>query len=121
MSQIKHTLPPGVRVSGPADGPPITISQASLDRLRDEADYVRDLEGQSRQRPALAPALAALKAAREAAGLTVAEAAARAGVSEETLCRLEGGRVSNPGWGTLERCAAAVGLTLTLTATPAAG
>jgi len=46
--------------------------------------------------------------AREAAGLTLAQVAAKTGLAEETLCRLESGAVTNPTWQTLGRYAVAV-------------
>lgn len=64
--------------------------------------------------------VAKLRAAREAAGLTLAEVAKRAGLAEETLSRLETGAATNPTWQTLGRVAAAVGVRPRLTAEPAA-
>lgn len=60
-----------------------------------------------------------LKTAREAAGLTLAQVAATAGLAEETLSRLETGAATNPSWKTLGTYAAAVGLAPVLTAHPA--
>lgn len=64
-----------------------------------------------------------LKAAREAAGLTLADLSARTGLAVETLSRLETGALTNPTWKTLGACAAALGLRpcLTLEATPQDG
>jgi len=60
--------------------------------------------------------VAALKAAREAAGLTLAQVAQTTGLAAETLSRLETGTVTNPTWQTLGRYAAAVGRRVRLTA-----
>ncbi len=57
--------------------------------------------------------MGAVKAAREAAGLSLAEVAAKARVPEDTLGRLEAGTLPDPGFSTLDRYAQAVGLTLT--------
>jgi len=57
-----------------------------------------------------------LKKAREAAGLTLAQVAAKTGLAEETLCRLESGAVTNPTWQTLGRYAVAVDRDISLTA-----
>ncbi len=50
-----------------------------------------------------------LKAAREAAGLTLAEVSARSGLAVESLSRLETGAQTNPTWKTLGAYAAAIG------------
>ena len=50
-----------------------------------------------------------LKEAREAAGLTLADVAARTGLAVESLSRLETGALTNPTWKTLATFAAAVG------------
>jgi DNA-binding XRE family transcriptional regulator len=60
--------------------------------------------------------IAALKKAREAAGLTLAQVAEKTGLAAETLCRLETGQVTNPTWKTLGLYAAAVGRKLSLSA-----
>lgn len=60
--------------------------------------------------------IAQLKAAREAAGLTLAQVAERTGLAAETLCRLETGQVTNPTWTTLGLYAAAMGRKLRLSA-----
>ena len=65
---------------------------------------------------ALRACVAELKKAREAAGLTLAQVAEKTGIAEETLCRLETGRVTNPTWKTLGLYAAAVGRKLRLVA-----
>lgn len=59
--------------------------------------------------------VAAVRAARERAGLTVADVAGRAGLAAETLARLEAGTAINPTWQVLGRYAAAVGLQVRLT------
>jgi DNA-binding XRE family transcriptional regulator len=59
-----------------------------------------------------------LKMARESAGLTLDEVAKRTGLAEETLCRLETGKATNPSYQTLAKFAAAVGMSLRLTAEP---
>jgi DNA-binding XRE family transcriptional regulator len=53
--------------------------------------------------------IAELKAARETAGLTVAQVAERTGLTVESLVQLEAGVVTNPTWKTLALYAAAVG------------
>lgn len=55
-----------------------------------------------------------LKIAREAAGLTLSQVAAKTGLAAETLSRLETGAVTNPTWKTLADYAVAVGCELTL-------
>lgn len=50
-----------------------------------------------------------LKEAREAAGLTLADVAARTGMAVESLSRLETGALTNPTWKTLGAYALAVG------------
>jgi hypothetical protein len=57
-----------------------------------------------------------LKAAREAAGLTLADVSARCGIDQPALSRLENGHTPNPTLDTLWRYAAAVGKRLILTA-----
>ena len=57
-----------------------------------------------------------LKAAREAAGLTLADISARCGIDQAALSRLENGLTRNPTLDTLWRYAAAVGKRLLLTA-----
>jgi len=54
-------------------------------------------------------AVAALKNAREQAGLSLAEVAKRAGIGKAGLSRLEGGQQLNPSLSTLSRWARAVG------------
>jgi DNA-binding XRE family transcriptional regulator len=56
-----------------------------------------------------------LKASREAAGLTLADLAARCGIEQAALSRLEKGRIRNPTLDTLWRYAAAIGKRLVLT------
>ena len=65
--------------------------------------------------------VAQLKAAREAAGLTLAQVAKQTGLAEETLSRLETGAATNPTWQTLGRIAVAVGVRVRLTAEPMTG
>lgn len=60
--------------------------------------------------------LADLKAAREAAGLTLAAVSARCGIDQPALSRLENGHTQNPTLDTLWRYAAAVGKRLVLSA-----
>jgi DNA-binding XRE family transcriptional regulator len=57
-----------------------------------------------------------LKAAREAAGLTLADVSARCGIDQPALSRLENGHTQNPTLDTLWRYAAAVGKRLVLSA-----
>ena len=65
--------------------------------------------------------VAGLKKAREDAGLTIAQVAARSGIRVETLSRLEHGRVPNPTVLTLAKYAFAVGRSLTLGSKPRGG
>lgn len=51
----------------------------------------------------------ALKASREAAGLTLADMSAKSGMDPAAISRLENGRVTNPTITTLQRYAAAIG------------
>ncbi|MBO0697011.1 MAG: helix-turn-helix transcriptional regulator [Zavarzinella sp.] len=60
-----------------------------------------------------------LKAAREAARLTLEDVSARTGIAVESLSRLETGANTNPTWKTLGTYAAAVGRAPHLTAGPA--
>jgi DNA-binding XRE family transcriptional regulator len=62
--------------------------------------------------------IAQLKAAREAAGLTLADVSRMTDIAPESLCRLESGATMNPTWKTLGRVAVAVGCKLALTAEP---
>src|SRR5216683_3652638 len=57
-----------------------------------------------------------LKAAREAAGLTLADVSARCGIDQPALSRLENGHTPNPTLDTLWRYAAATGNRLVLSA-----
>lgn len=59
-----------------------------------------------------------LKAAREAAGLSLADVSRRTDIAIESLSRLESGATMNPTWKTLGRVATAVGCRLLLTAEP---
>jgi DNA-binding XRE family transcriptional regulator len=53
--------------------------------------------------------LDALKASREAAGLTLADVSRKSGMDPAAISRLENGRVANPTITTLQRYAAAIG------------
>lgn len=64
--------------------------------------------------PAMHAAIAKLKEAREAAGLTLTELSKRSGITIETLSRLETGAAMNPTWKTLGDYAHAIGCRLTL-------
>jgi DNA-binding XRE family transcriptional regulator len=57
-----------------------------------------------------------LKAAREAAGMTLADLSARCGIDQPALSRLENGHTPNPTLETLWRYAAATGKRLVLSA-----
>jgi DNA-binding XRE family transcriptional regulator len=70
-----------------------------------------DLHGEYRE---LRPFVEALKRARAAAGLTLAEVARRCGIDQPALSRLETGHNKNPTLDTLWRYAAAVGRRLVL-------
>lgn len=59
-----------------------------------------------------------LKAAREAAGLTLADVSRMTDIAPESLSRLESGVTMNPTWKTLGRVAVAVGCKLALSAEP---
>lgn len=90
--------------------------RAGLDEIR------RHLRGEKtgiRSHPPKAPpavrAVGELKAAREAAGLSVADVATAAGVTAAQVARLEAGKVKRPTVEVLERYAAAVGKELRLT------
>ena len=65
-----------------------------------------------------ATVVAEVKAAREAAGLTLAQVAARARLTVGTLAKLESGTTPNPTVDTLARYAAAAGRVLTLGTVP---
>ena len=65
-----------------------------------------------------ATVVAEVKAAREAAGLTLAQVAARSRLTVGTLSKLESGKTPNPTVDTLARYAAAVGRVLTLGTVP---
>jgi DNA-binding XRE family transcriptional regulator len=67
---------------------------------------------------AAAECIRTLKEARTAAGLTLKAVAARSRLRMETLSRMELGKVPNPTVDTLNRYAAAVGYTLSLSAVP---
>ena len=54
-------------------------------------------------------AVAALKAAREQAGLSLADVEERCGIGRAALCRLENGQTLNPTVNTLSRYARAIG------------
>ena len=64
-------------------------------------------------------AVVALRKAREAAGLSAADVAAKCGVGEEDLTRLESGAFLNPSWKLLGDYAHAVGMHLKLSVEPA--
>ena len=119
----------GHRLS-PADLPPELRDQYAAARARTTADNQLGVHGppvDPDQTPAapfyaeLHAAVARLKAAREAAGLTVEQVAERAGLAVSAVARLEDGTATNPTWQTLGRYAAAVGCRLTLGVEPAAG
>lgn len=74
--------------------------------------------GLSWDQAVLRAGIAQLKAAREAAGLSLTDAARLAGMAPESLSRLETGAAANPTWKTLARVAGAVGCQLTLTVEP---
>jgi transcriptional regulator with XRE-family HTH domain len=54
----------------------------------------------------------AVRAAREARGLTLREVAKAAGMSAPQLSSLESGRPGNPGWATVVRLARVLGMSL---------
>jgi DNA-binding XRE family transcriptional regulator len=61
-----------------------------------------------------------LRQAREAAGLSVADVAAKCGVAEDHLTQLEAGAFLNPTWKLLGDYAHAVGVKLSLAVEPSA-
>lgn len=68
--------------------------------------------------PYLRPFLAELKQAREAAGMSLADVAARSGIDKAALSRLENGQNPNPTLDTLWRYATALGKRLLLRKVP---
>jgi DNA-binding XRE family transcriptional regulator len=68
----------------------------------------------------LRTAVLALRKAREAAGLSVADVAAKCGVTEDELTQLEAGAFLNPTWKLLGDYAHAIGAKLSLAVEPAA-
>lgn len=62
--------------------------------------------------------VAQLKAAREAAGLSLTDVSRLTDIAPESISRLETGATRNPTWKTLSRIAVAVGCKLRLTAEP---
>lgn len=54
----------------------------------------------------------AIKAAREASGLSQAEVARRAGMSRQRVWNIENGNPAEPGWSAVKRIADAIGLDL---------
>jgi DNA-binding XRE family transcriptional regulator len=110
---VKVAVPDSVRAAAKATRAtlahkPGIAEVVSADDLADAAPFYFELRS----------AVAALKAARESAGLTLAEVAAKTGLALETLSRLETGAATNPTWQTLGRYAIAVGCRLTLGAVP---
>lgn len=65
----------------------------------------------------LRQAVAKLRKAREALGMSQKDVAAKCGAAPETICRLETGAATNPSWQLLGGYAVAVGLHLELTLT----
>ena len=112
---------------------PAPVSDAELARLRARAAAARErlkhkpgreelltAEEQANGAPfyfELRTFIARLKAAREAAGFTLAQVAEKTTLAEETLCRLESGAVTNPTWRTLGLYAAAVNCDVVLSLT----
>ncbi len=94
-------------------------NKPSLDDLLTTGDYTEPLPLADFLE--LRHTLAELKAAREAAGLSLADVSERAGIDPEQLSRLEQEPQTDPTLGTLRRYARAVGkeIGLTLTDLPA--
>ncbi|MBX9581079.1 MAG: helix-turn-helix domain-containing protein [Gemmataceae bacterium] len=125
----------GVMATNPTSRPRPVLTpeqQAKLDVIRAEAKVIQELGTEGPPLDVdLTPSapfyaelrafVAQLRAAREAAGLTLAQVAKQTGLAEETLSRLETGAATNPTWQTLGRVAAAVGVRPRLTAEPTAG
>lgn len=113
MRTVKTAVPESVRAAAKAtraklaDKPGIE-ELVSAEDLADAAPFYFELRS----------TVSALKAARESAGLTLAEVAAKTGLALETLSRLETGAATNPTWQTLGRYAVAVGCRLSLGAVP---
>lgn len=111
MRTLKTAVPESVRAAAKAtraklaDKPGIHDLVAAED-LADAAPFYFELRS----------TIAALKAAREQAGLTLADIAAKTGLVLETLSRLETGAATNPTWQTLGSYAVAVGCRLSLSA-----
>ena len=91
----------------------LSRERPTMDELLESGDY----DGPFSQGDVLAflSALGALKDERERRGLTLSQVAASSGVDEETLSRLESGKLFNPTMFTLWQYARAVGVKLRLT------
>ena len=99
-----------------------TEQQAHVDRARiaaegqDREDLIRQARDAQAQVPADSPdhIMTVLKAAREAAGISLREFEEATGISRGNLSRLENG-TTNPTIGTLRRYAKALGKTVRIT------
>ena len=90
-------------------------ARALATRHLDEPPHAGTVGEPTRFAAALRSAIHRVKAAREAAGLTLVEVSERSGIAVETLSRLETGAAANPTWKTLGDYAHAVGCRLTIT------
>ncbi|QDT13613.1 helix-turn-helix domain-containing protein [Planctomycetes bacterium K23_9] len=70
------------------------------------------------ERRTFAALVAELRAAREAAGISLSEMATRTGIQKSALSRLENSKAPNPTLSTLQRYAAAIDMTLNVSLQP---
>ena len=100
----------------------IEVQQRELDRVRDELENDPDIhrqglaikaECESRQRE-FADVMAALKTAREAAGLSLRDVEEKTGINKSNLSLLENGK-GNPTLETVRRIAEAIGRRVLIT------
>ena len=92
-------------LSGKRPGPEELIASGDYDGPFPQGDLM-----------ALLSTLASLKQERERRGFSLAETSERSGLDKAMLSRLENGKIPNPTVATLWRYAAALGMTLSLSA-----
>jgi DNA-binding XRE family transcriptional regulator len=92
------------------------VARAEFASKPGKAELAAATEGVAAFQDVLRACVAQLRAAREAAGLSLADVSRRTDIAVESLSRLESGATMNPTWKTLGRVAVAVGCELTLTA-----
>lgn len=85
----------------------------TLDQLIASGDYTHPL--QHRQLLSLMEFAAAIKANRIALGISLSQLAKTSGIDKAAISKLEGGRIKNPTFNTLERIASALGKHVRLT------